>query len=53
MPNKPEITTEIKPIKKTVSVRLDADVIEWLKSTGKDWQERMNSILREAMLHSV
>ena len=28
MPNKPEITTEIKPVKKTVNVRLDADVIE-------------------------
>jgi len=42
-----------KPIKKTVNVRLDADVIEWLQSAGKGYQTRMNSILREAMLHSV
>ena len=42
-----------RPIKKTVNVRLDADIIEWLQSTGKGYQTRMNSILREAMLHSV
>ncbi|MDR2964437.1 MAG: BrnA antitoxin family protein [Treponema sp.] len=42
-----------KPVKKTVNVRLDADVIEWLQSAGKGYQTRMNSILREAMLHSV
>ena len=42
-----------KPIKKTVNVRLDADVIEWLQSEGRGYQTRMNAILREAMLHSV
>jgi len=42
-----------KPIKKTVNVRLDADVIEWLQSAGKGYQTRMNSILREAMLKAV
>jgi uncharacterized protein (DUF4415 family) len=42
-----------KPIKKTVNVRLDADVIEWLQSGGRGYQTRMNAILREAMLHSV
>jgi len=42
-----------KPIKKTVNVRLDADIIEWLQSAGKGYQTRMNAILREAMLHSV
>ena len=42
-----------KPIKKTVNVRLDADVIEWLQSGGKGYQTRMNAILREAMLKSV
>ena len=41
-----------KPVKKTVNVRLDADVIEWLQSAGKGYQTRMNTILREAMLHS-
>ena len=42
-----------KPIKKTVNVRLDADVIEWLQSAGRGYQTRMNSILREAMLRTV
>ena len=42
-----------KPIKKTVNVRLDADVIEWLQSEGRGYQTRMNAILREAMLHSI
>ena len=41
-----------KPIKKTVNVRLDADVIEWLQNAGKGYQTRMNAILREAMLNS-
>ena len=42
-----------KPIKKTINVRLDADVIEWLQSGGKGYQTRMNAILRDAMLNSV
>jgi uncharacterized protein (DUF4415 family) len=46
------IMKNYKPIKKTVNVRLDADVIEWLQSGGRGYQTRMNAILREAMLHS-
>jgi uncharacterized protein (DUF4415 family) len=42
-----------KPIKKTVNVRLDADIIEWLQSAGRGYQTRMNAILREAMVNSV
>ncbi|GHT59916.1 hypothetical protein FACS1894109_16720 [Spirochaetia bacterium] len=42
-----------KPIKKAVYVRLDADVIEWLKSDGDGYQTRMNSILRRAMTGNV
>ena len=41
-----------KPIKKTINVRIDADVIEWLQSAGRGYQTRINSILREAMLSS-
>lgn len=40
-----------KPIKVHASVRIDADVLVWLKSQGKGYQTRMNAILREAMLH--
>ena len=41
-----------KPIKKTVQIRLDADVLEWLKEAGPGYQTRANSILRQAMLQS-
>lgn len=41
-----------KPIKAHASVRIDSDVLAWLKSQGKGYQTRMNAILREAMLRS-
>jgi uncharacterized protein (DUF4415 family) len=41
-----------KPLKKTVQIRLDADVLEWLKQAGSGYQTRANAILREAMLQS-
>lgn len=42
-----------KPIKQHASVRIDADVLAWLKSSGKGYQTRMNAILREAMVRSI
>lgn len=42
-----------KPIKTHASVRIDSDVLAWLKSQGKGYQTRMNAILREAMLRSL
>jgi uncharacterized protein (DUF4415 family) len=42
-----------KPIKKIINVRLDADVIEWLKSGGVGYQTRMNAILRREMLKTI
>ena len=39
-----------KPVKTATSVRIDADVMAWLKRQGKGYQTRMNAILREAML---
>ena len=41
-----------KPIKQVVQLRLDADVLEWLKSKGPGYQTRANAILRQAMLQS-
>ena len=41
-----------KPTKVHASVRLDSDVLAWLKSQGKGYQTRMNAILREAMIRS-
>ena len=39
-----------RPVKKAVSLRLDADVIAWLKKDGKGYQSRANRLLREKML---
>lgn len=39
-----------RPIKQAVSMRLDADVVAWLKKRGKGYQTRANRILREHML---
>jgi uncharacterized protein (DUF4415 family) len=39
-----------KPVKKHASIRLDADVLEWMKSQGKGYQTRINAILRNEML---
>ena len=40
-----------RPIKKPLTIRLDADVLAWLKSQGKGYQTRINAILRTAMEH--
>jgi uncharacterized protein (DUF4415 family) len=39
-----------RPVKQSVSLRLDADVVAWLKKPGKGYQTRVNHILRERML---
>ena len=38
-----------RPIKKPVTIRLDADVLHWLKGQGNGYQTRINSILRRVM----
>ena len=38
-----------RPIKKPVTIRLDADVLAWLKRQGSGYQTRINKLLREAM----
>ena len=42
-----------KPVKQHASVRIDADVLVWLKSQGKGYQTRLNAILRRAMLEEL
>ena len=42
-----------KPTKTSTTMRVDSDVLAWLKSQGKGYQTRMNAILREAMLRSL
>jgi uncharacterized protein (DUF4415 family) len=42
-----------RPVKQAVSMRLDADVIAWLKKPGKGYQTRANRILRQRMLNEI
>lgn len=42
-----------RPVKIPTSVRIDADVLAWLKSKGKGYQTRINEILRQAMVSSL
>ena len=37
--------------KQAVKLRLDPDVLAALRASGAGWQTRVNSILREAVLH--
>ena len=38
-----------RPIKKPVTLRLDADVIAWFKKDGRRYQTRINAALRRVM----
>jgi uncharacterized DUF497 family protein/uncharacterized protein (DUF4415 family) len=42
-----------RPVKKPVTMRLDADVIHWLKSQGPGYQTKANRLLRAEMLRSL
>lgn len=41
-----------RPVKQQITARIDADVLDWLKSAGKGYQSRLNAILRREMLAS-
>ena len=44
----------LKPVpkKSQVTLRIDADVLEWFKGTGKGYQSRINTLLRTYMEES-
>lgn len=39
-----------RPVKRSTTVRIDADVLGWLKAQGPGYQTRINALLRKAML---
>lgn len=49
--SKAEIGKFYRPKKKPVTMRLDADVIDWLKEDGAGYQTKANWLLRQAMKH--
>jgi len=44
-----QIADFYKPLKKPVTLRLDADVIAWFKKDGRRYQTRINAALRTVM----
>jgi uncharacterized protein (DUF4415 family) len=38
-----------KPVKKPVTLRLDADLLSWFKRAGRGYQTRINQALRKVM----
>jgi uncharacterized protein (DUF4415 family) len=59
----PELTEEFwhnavrnpfyRPLKQQLTLRLDADVIAWLRRQGRGYQTRANALLRDAMLGNL
>lgn len=39
-----------RPVKAATTIRLDTDILAWLRAQGKGYQTRINQILRDAML---
>jgi uncharacterized protein (DUF4415 family) len=44
-----KISELYRPLKKPVTLRLDADVIAWFKKDGRRYQTRINAALRRVM----
>jgi uncharacterized protein (DUF4415 family) len=42
-----------RPVKEQLTVRLDADIVAWLRRNGKGYQTRLNRVLRQAMLEDI
>jgi uncharacterized protein (DUF4415 family) len=47
--SKAAVGTLYRPIKKSLTIRVDADVLAWLRGQGKGYQTRINTLLRNAM----
>lgn len=42
-----------KPRKTSTTVRIDSDILNWLRAEGPGYQSRINAILRRAMLSAL
>jgi len=43
-----------KPVKKQVTLRIDADILAWIKQEGPEgYQSRLNALLRRVMLEDL
>lgn len=41
-----------KPVKKTITIRIDMDNLSWLKDNGAHYQTKLNEVLRWARLNN-
>src|ERR1700720_4698103 len=48
-PSEIEVGRFYRPIKRLVSLRVDADVLAWFRGQGKKYQTYMNEVLRREM----
>ncbi|MFO1039077.1 MAG: BrnA antitoxin family protein [Geminicoccaceae bacterium] len=42
-----EMRRFFRPVKEPVSIRLDADILDWFRRQGRGWQTEINKALRE------
>ena len=42
-----------RPTKTSTTVRIDSDVLAWLRAQGKGYQSRLNAILRREMMSTL
>jgi len=50
MPTTADLNALYRPVKSPVTVRLDGDILAWLKAKGGRYQTHLNATLRNAML---
>ncbi|MCL2833856.1 MAG: BrnA antitoxin family protein [Treponema sp.] len=43
---------KIEAVKIPLSIKIDADVLAWFKSTGRGYQTRINKALRDVMIQA-
>lgn len=44
------LSSLFKPVKQSVTIRLDSDVVAWFKKQADKYQTEINSVLRKHML---
>jgi uncharacterized protein (DUF4415 family) len=50
-PAHPELF-KTQPVKVPVTIKMDADILAWFKAGGKGYQTRINTALRNLMIHA-
>jgi uncharacterized protein (DUF4415 family) len=46
---KPDVPRSLPGVRELVSLRIDQDVLEHYRAMGRDWQEKINEVLRRSI----